>query len=884
NRDFNEDFEDYSKDSSNDVSAASPIVPTARQNYSNSTNPISAAGPSNSNTSLIHRNSSFQDTSQSHDMLENKDIVLIMRMLEELLQFKMQKVWILVDLPHGKRAIDTKWVYINKKDERGIVVRNKARFVVQGNTQEKGIDYEEVFAPVARIEAIRLFLSYASFMGFMVYQIDVKSAFLYGTIEEEVYVCHPLGFEDPDHPNKVYKVVKVLYGLHQAPRAWYETLATYLLENRFHREQIDQTLFIKKQKGDILLVQIYVDDIIFGATNKDLCKSFEKLMKDKFQMSSMGELTFFLGLQVKQKEDGIFINQDKYVAEILKKFRSMIGSLMYLTSSRPDIMFVVCACARFQDSPFDLVAYLDSDYAGTSLDRKSTTEGCQFLGSRFISWQCKKQTVVATSSTEAGYVAGASCCAQFWRTVAVKSSNDVTRLQALVDKKRVVVTEAAITDALYLGGAEGVDCLPNEDIFTELARMGYEKPSTKLTFYKAFFSSQYIFESLVRNVDSSTKFYMYTTQYLSPALTQKVFANIKRVGKGYSGVETPLFKGMLVAREPEEQGDVEEQGNDEEQGTAATTAGEPETTVPEDAADDQPIPSPAPLTPPPQQPQDVPSTSLAQSPPLQKHSLTPAQTQGAHFPMSLLQEALDACAALARRVEHLEQDKVAQDIEIIKLKTRVKMLEKTNKAKTLKLRRLRKVGTSQKVDTSDDTLMEDVSNQRREFNRAEDAVKETSRNQSCCPVKAVVPSIKQKRGVVIRDPEEESSAKTPTKTTSKDKGKGILVEEPKPMKKKQQVELDEAYARNLQEEFNQDIDWEAAIHHVKQRAKEEPFIQRYQAKFNANLEFLLKSKEQIEEEESREITTINETPAQKVAKRRKLIEEAKEAESIKHHL
>nr|GEZ35990.1 retrovirus-related Pol polyprotein from transposon TNT 1-94 [Tanacetum cinerariifolium] len=149
-------------------------------------------------------------------------------------------------------------------------VRNKARLVAQGNTQEEGIDYEEVFAPVARIEAIRLFLAYASFMGFMVYQMDVKSAFLYGTIEEEVYVYQPLGFEDPDHPDKVYKVVKALYGLHQAPRAWYETLANYLLENSFHKGKIDQTLFIKKKKGDILLVHIYVDDIIFGATNKKL--------------------------------------------------------------------------------------------------------------------------------------------------------------------------------------------------------------------------------------------------------------------------------------------------------------------------------------------------------------------------------------------------------------------------------------------------------------------------------------------------------------------------------------------------------------------------------------------------------------------------------------
>ncbi|GJS52146.1 retrovirus-related pol polyprotein from transposon TNT 1-94 [Tanacetum coccineum] len=226
----------------------------------------------------------------------------------------------------AKALSDLSWVeamheeLINKKDERGIVIRNKARLVAQGHRQEEGIDYEEVFALVARIEAIRLFLAYASFMGFLVYQMDVKSAFLYGTIEEEVYVTQPPGFKDPDNLDKVYKVVKALYGLHQAPRAWYETLANYLLGNGFKRGKIDQTLFIKKQKGDILLVQVYVDDIIFGSTNKELCTGFEKLMKDKFQMSSMGELTFFLGLQVQQKEDGIFISQDKYVDEILKKF------------------------------------------------------------------------------------------------------------------------------------------------------------------------------------------------------------------------------------------------------------------------------------------------------------------------------------------------------------------------------------------------------------------------------------------------------------------------------------------------------------------------------------------------------------------------------------
>ncbi|GJY51470.1 putative ribonuclease H-like domain-containing protein [Tanacetum coccineum] len=249
-----------------------------------------------------------------------KDPSWIEAIQEELLQFKLQEVWTLVDLPNGKRAIGTKWVFRNKKDERGIMIKNKVRLVAQGYTKEEGIDYNEVFAPVARIEAIRLFLAYASFKNFVVYQMDVKSAFLYGKIEEEVYVCQLLGFEDLDFPDRVYKVEKALYGLYQAPRAWYETFLTYLLDNGFQRGKIDKTLFIRRDKCDILLVQVYVDDIIFGSTKKSFCIEFEKMMHKKFQMSSMGELTFFLGLQVKQKEDGIFISQDKYATEILKKF------------------------------------------------------------------------------------------------------------------------------------------------------------------------------------------------------------------------------------------------------------------------------------------------------------------------------------------------------------------------------------------------------------------------------------------------------------------------------------------------------------------------------------------------------------------------------------
>ncbi|GKC04707.1 putative ribonuclease H-like domain-containing protein [Tanacetum coccineum] len=264
----------------------------------------------------------------------------------------------------------------NKKDERGIMVRNKARLVAQGYTQEEGIDYDE-------------------------------SAFLYGKIKEEVYVYQLPGFEDIEFPDRVYKVEKALYGLHQAPKAW-----------------------------------------------KEMCTEFEKMMHKKFQMSSMGELTFFLGLQVTQKDDGIFntstpietskpLMKDDNTKDVdVHLYRSMIGSLMYLTSSRPNIMFVVCACARFQvtpkvshlhvvkrifrylkgqpklglwypkDSPFDLEAYTDSDYAGASLNRKSTTGGCQFLGSRLILWQCKKQTVVSNSTTEAEYITASNCCGQ----------------------------------------------------------------------------------------------------------------------------------------------------------------------------------------------------------------------------------------------------------------------------------------------------------------------------------------------------------------------------------------------------------------------------------------------------------------------------------------
>ncbi|GJZ69059.1 uncharacterized mitochondrial protein-like protein [Tanacetum coccineum] len=258
-------------------------------------------------------------------------------------------------------------------------------------------------------------------------------------IEEEVYVCQPPGFEDPDFPDRVYKVEKALYGLHQAPRAWYETLSTYLLDNEFQRGKIDKTLFIKRYKGDIFLVQ----------------------------MSYIGELTFFLGLQAEQKKDGIFISQDKYVGEILRKFRF----IKVKTASTPietqkpllkdkngeEVDVHMYRYLKGQpklglwypkDSPFDLVAYTDSDYAGASLDRKSTTGGCQFLGCRLISWQCKKQTVVANFITEAEYVAASSCYKQ------AKTINGEAQLHALVDGKKIVITESSVRRDLQLADEE----------------------------------------------------------------------------------------------------------------------------------------------------------------------------------------------------------------------------------------------------------------------------------------------------------------------------------------------------------------------------------------------------------------------------------------------
>nr|GEU91109.1 hypothetical protein [Tanacetum cinerariifolium] len=367
------------------------------------------------------------------------------------LTFKRLDVWVLVPAPYSITPLTLKWLFKNKHDEEKTVIRNKSRLVVRGYRQEEGMDFEESFAPVARMEAIRIFLAYAAHKSFTEFQMDVKTAFFHGTLKEDVYVCQTEGFIDADHPSHVFKLKKALYGLKQAPRAchvfklkkalyglkqapraWYDDLSTFLLQNNFFKGTIDPTLFIRHFVDDILVVQVYVDDIIFGSTHPRYTHLFFDLMKSRFKMSMIGEMTFFLGLQVNQSPCGIFINQSNFVLEILKKYemescdpigtlmeikdkldldqngtpvdatkyRSMIGALMYLTSSIPDIVHATCLCARYQAKPTEKHLM------------ESTSGGAQFLGEKLVSWSLKKQDCMALSTAEAEYVSLSAYCAQ----------------------------------------------------------------------------------------------------------------------------------------------------------------------------------------------------------------------------------------------------------------------------------------------------------------------------------------------------------------------------------------------------------------------------------------------------------------------------------------
>ncbi|GJV30896.1 putative ribonuclease H-like domain-containing protein [Tanacetum coccineum] len=902
------------------------------------------------------------------------DVSWVEAMHEELLQFKLLNVWTLVDLPKGKKTIGTKWVFRNKKDQR--------ERLWQGTKPDW-------------IEAIRLFLAYASYMDFTVYQMDVKSAFLYGTIEEEVYVNQPSSFEDPEFPNKVYKVEKALYGLHQAPRAWYETLSTYLLENGVRR-----------------------DDIIFGSTKKSLSTEFEKLMYKRFQMSSMGELTFFLGLQVEQRKDGIFLSQDKYVYDILKKFRfttvkttstpmethkslssnaaepdvdvhlyiSMIGTLTYLTSSRPDIMFVVCACSRFQvtlkvshmhavkrifrylkgkptlglwypkDSPMDLIAYSDSDYAGASIDRKSTTGGCQFLGSRLVSWQCKKQTIVANSTIEAEYIAASHYCGQvfviknpvsysktkhieirfhfirdfyekkliemvkihtdnnvadlltkafdvtrfefliarialaspkqmalvktssnlfmagslpktikqsndpplsrgytlgsgedslellelmlefcdkhnmvaylvksessegfdeiidfltlihiyyaltenpiifvslieqFWETAVLSAIEEgLQAISATIDGYETLITEASLRRHLKLEDAKGIFSLSNEEIFEQLAHMGSKKTAWDqfssniatsiicLATSRRFNFSKFIFEAMVKNLDSPHKFLLYprfiqlllnkqqrlllphTRTYPTPILTSKLFSNIRRASKGYSGVVPPLFESMLV------------QAHDEEQQQSPSRITSSPSLSPQPTL---PSPSPEPIQP------------------------THEAEETASMPYDLPLHAVHShgSAEGSMHQHDLTQTKKTYSTALTKLVLRVKKLAKI-------------------VLSDDEEIAEDSSKQERKISQIdEDPTISLVQDEEETPTKIIEEHGSGKKG------EMEISTASPPKVTkistveahvytrksAKDKGKAIIEESATPKKVKKrtlvQVSMNEETTRKMEEE------------------------------------------------------------------------------------
>nr|GEW45475.1 hypothetical protein [Tanacetum cinerariifolium] len=381
----------------------------------------------------------------------------------------------------------------------------------------EGIDYDEVFAPVARIEAIRIFLAFASYMGFIVYQMDVKSTFMYGRIDEEVYVSQPPGFVPPKFNNKVYEVVKALYSLHQASIAWYATLSTFLEKSGYRRGAIDKTLFIKQDKKDIMLVQVYVDDIIFGSKKKSWCDEFEELMKNKFQISSMGELTVFLGLYVKTTSTPIETQKplvkDEEAADVdVHLYRSMIDSLMYLTTFRPDIMFAVCACSRFQVTP-----------------KTSHLQVVKRIFRRLISWKCKKQTIVATSSIKAEYV---------------------VNLVFHSKTKHIEIRHHFIKDA-YEKKLIRVLKIHTDDNVADFLTKAFDCLSAKTTSWNEFSSTM---ASTIICLATNQKFnfsswvicHITRKSMTIPLLQRKCFANMKRVGVGFSKVVTKLFDNILV--------------------------------------------------------------------------------------------------------------------------------------------------------------------------------------------------------------------------------------------------------------------------------------------------------------------------------------------------
>lgn len=396
----------------------------------------------------------------------------------EIKAIEENNTWELVKLPEEARVIGVKWIYKTKLNEKGEVDKFKARLVAKGYHQTEGIDFHEVFAPVARWDTIRSLLAVAALRGWVVFQLDVKSAFLHGELKEEVFVEQPTGFEIKGEENKVYKLNKALYGLKQAPRAWYSKIDGYFVKNGFKKCYCEHTLFVKIKGDNIIIVSIYVDDLIYMGNNTGMLEEFKETMKKEFAMTDLGVMKYFLGVEVVQDEAGIFICQKKYAEEILTKFgmetcnsvrnpivpgqkltkeevgdavnstqfKQLVGSLRYLTATRPDLMFSVNLVSRYMEEPREqhllvvkrilryvqgtvtmgirykrdgdsnLVGFVDSDYAGDIDDRRSTSGYVFMMGEGAVSWSSKKQPIVTLSTTEAEFVSAAfGACQAVWQ-------------------------------------------------------------------------------------------------------------------------------------------------------------------------------------------------------------------------------------------------------------------------------------------------------------------------------------------------------------------------------------------------------------------------------------------------------------------------------------
>ncbi|GJR90435.1 putative ribonuclease H-like domain-containing protein [Tanacetum coccineum] len=621
--------------------------------------------------------------------------------------------------------VDPKKVYRNKKDER-----------------------DEVFAPVLVIEAIRLFLAYASFNDFVVYQMDMKSAFLYGKIEEKVYVCQPLGFEDPEFPNKVYKVEKALYGLHQAPKAWYETLSTYLLDNGFQR-----------------------DDIIFGSTKKVLCTQFEKLMHKKFQMSSMGELTFFLGLQVTQRDDGIFISQEKYVTEIFKKFgfsdvktastpmethkpllkdvdgedvdehlnRSMIGSLMYLTSSRPDIMFSVCACVRYQVNP--KASHL---YAVKRIFRYLKVKNPVFhsktqhieIKHHFIRDSNEKKLIqMIKIHTDQNVEDLLTKSFDFWATAKAKTVNGERQIQALVDKKKLTLMGANTTawNKFSSTMASAIICLVTNQKFN---------------------FSKYIFDCMVKNLKGGVKFLMYP-----------------REGNGFSSRITPLFPPMMV-QAPEELGEERKTKRKQKKGTEIpSSSGEP---ITDEAA-------------------NVASVST--------HSNDLLLSGEDRIQLT---ELMNLCTNLQKKVLDLVEAKTAQAKEIASLKKRFKKIESSDDASLGAQEDASKHGRKfAYIDQDEGVTLIDETQGRSDDNLMFDTgVLDEQEVETLIEIKAAKPRDVTTAAITTTN----TVTRPKARGVAKDKGKAKMVEPEKPLKKKDQIMFDKEVAQKLQAQLDAELE------------------------------------------------------------------------------